>query len=394
MPITLTRRTPLAWRNLTQSPRRLAAILAGIAFAVVLMFMQLGFYNALLDSTVELPSRFDADLILTAKTRVPMAGPQTFPRRLLESARAVDGVGSVATLRWEAERARWRAVDPRTGKATLRRIRLVAFEPGRIPLLRTPQVAEAGSLFGLPDVVLFDVRSKETFGRPKPGDRGELNREPVDVIGTFALGTDFISDGTILTNEQTYRTLFPTTASGQPTADEADFGLIRAAEDADPRVIQAALRARLPDAIAVRTKAEAIEDERDYWRRLTPVGLVFTVGLIMGFVVGLVICYQILYSEIERNTKEFATLKAIGYRNGFLIGVVARMALLLACMGFIPGLGVSLLLYRLLAGTTGLLMRLDWVTAAAVFGLTVAMCQLSGALAVRKLFASNPAELF
>lgn len=394
MGLTLARRTPLAWRNLTHSPRRLAAILAGIAFAVVLMFMQLGFYNALLDSTVELPSRFNADLILSARTRVPMAGPQTFPRRLLESARAVPGVESVATLRWEAERARWRAVDPGSGRATLRRIRLVAFEPGRDVLLRTPEVARAIGMFGRPDAVLFDVRSKGTFGHPRPGDRGELNRRPVDVIGTFALGTDFISDGTVLTNEQTYRALFPYTASGRPSADEIDFGLIRVAKDADPRIIQATLRQRLPGAIAVRTKAEAIDDERDYWRRLTPVGLVFTVGLIMGFIVGLVICYQILYSEIERNTKEFATLKAIGYSNRYLIGVVVRMGLLLACLGFVPGVIVAALLYRLLAGTTGLLMRLEWDTALLVFGLTVIMCQLSGALAVRKLFASNPAELF
>ena len=46
------RKIPLAWLLLTRQPLRILVAIAGIAFAGILMFMQLGFRDGLFDASV------------------------------------------------------------------------------------------------------------------------------------------------------------------------------------------------------------------------------------------------------------------------------------------------------------------------------------------------------
>jgi putative ABC transport system permease protein len=114
----------------------------------------------------------------------------------------------------------------------------------------------------------------------------------------------------------------------------------------------------------------------------------------MGFVVGVVICYQILSADISDHLSEFATLKAIGYSNSYLTGVVLQEAVFLAVLGFVPGLVISYLLYGLLGQNTGLPLRLNVWRTGLVLVLAVAMCMCSALLAVRKVHQTDPAEVF
>jgi putative ABC transport system permease protein len=173
-----------------------------------------------------------------------------------------------------------------------------------------------------------------------------------------------------------------------------DLGLVQMARGQDPRDAQRWLSQNLPDDVQVLTKSEFITREKQFWRTNTPIGYIFTVGAVMGFVIGVVICYQIIYSDIADHLSEFATLKAIGYQNRYFVGLVFCASIYLSLLGFIPGALVSWALYQLIAWKTGLLMIFGWKVSLMVLGSTVLMCLCSGLLALRKLVAADPASLF
>ena len=114
----------------------------------------------------------------------------------------------------------------------------------------------------------------------------------------------------------------------------------------------------------------------------------------MGLVVGAIICYQIQFTDISEHMPEFATLKAMGYGTSYFWSIILCQSFYLACLGFLPGLLVSYGLYSMLAESSGLVMSMTWERILLVWGLTLVMCLVSGALAIRKLFGTDPASLF
>jgi len=142
------------------------------------------------------------------------------------------------------------------------------------------------------------------------------------------------------------------------------------------------------------TLKQFIDFEKDYWAGSTPIGFIFTLGIVIGFLVGLVIVYQILYADISDHLPEYATLKAMGFTDNYFLGVVLQESLILALLGFIPGVVISLGLYSLAQGATMLPIVMTVQRAITVLILTITMCTLSGAIAIRKLRAADPAEIF
>lgn len=381
-------RVPLAWKNLTYEPRRLALAVGGIAFAVLLMFAQLGFRGALLDSTVELTHKFNADIVITSRGKYALNIKELFPRRRLYQAMAVEGVSAAWPLYIESRLAQWRNVA--TGRTNP--IRVVAIELEQ-PVLLLGEVNAQLDKLAFPHTALADVRSKSDYGVLAAGVESELAQQKINIVGTFALGTDFADDGTLVMSADNYcRYFYPT--RGRDALVNVDIGLVKLEADADAAKVRDALRSALPDDVRVLLKQEYIDAELEFWRDSTPIGFVFGFGTAMGFVVGVIICYQILYSDISDHMAEFATLKAMGYRNSFFISLVLQGSLLVSLLGFVPGLLVSMGLYQGLAAATGLLLRLSIERCLLVLGLTIAMCIVSGCLTVRKVLAADPAELF
>ena len=114
----------------------------------------------------------------------------------------------------------------------------------------------------------------------------------------------------------------------------------------------------------------------------------------MGFVVGVVIVYQILYTDVSDHLPEYATLKAIGYSDWILLGVILQEALILAILGFIPGYFASYGVYQLLVVITRVPLTMKAAVAVQVFILTLVMCSLSGVIAMNKLRSADPADVF
>ncbi len=382
-------RTPLAWRNLTHDLKRLALALAGIGFAVLLMSMELSFRRALFDSTVAVIQKTNADLILTSAAKYTIVVRETFDKRRLIQALACDGVESADPLYIETRFAIVK--NPQTGEG--QPIRVLAFDPDH-PVFVFPTVNALLHELQLPDKVLFDVRSKPEYGDVEPGKTIELAERQAEVIGQFALGTDFTNDGNLITSDLTYRRLFPERAVGEDPLDEVDLGVLRVKPGQDPRQVQRHLQRLLPSDVTVFTKQEFEEQERRFWETSTPIGYVFWLGTLMGFIVGTVICYQILYADIADHLPEFATLKAMGYGNLYFVGVVLKEALWLSLLGFVPGIVVSQLICALVAELTGLLVSVHLGVAITVLLLSVGMCMVSGFLTMRRVMALDPADLF
>jgi putative ABC transport system permease protein len=382
------RRIPLAWLLLTRQPVRLAVALAGISFAGILMFMQLGFRDALFDASVTVHKMFNTDLVLMSprtKSSISMAG---FPRRRLVQALADPAVQGISPVHWNL--LLWR--NPET--LGTRSILALGFEPGD-PLFNDPALTAKASLLTQKGRVLFDERSRDEFGpvaswfRQGRTVESEISGKRLRVAELFAVGPSFGADGNLLTSSETFLSLLPNTPPGS-----IELGLIRLRPGADPEAVAKRLRHNLPKDVIVYTRNGFIEMEKDYWRSSTAIGFIFTLGAGMGFVVGCVIVYQILYSDVSDHLPEYATLMAMGYKLTSLLGVVAREGFLLAVLGYLPAYGAGVLLYGVIKGATKLPVQMDPDRALVVFTMILVMCMGSAALAMRRLGDADPAEIF
>jgi len=382
---------PLSWRNLTQSKVRLAASVAGAAFAVVLMLVENEFRNALLDNMVAVVLNLDGDLFMTNRGRYMVSQPVPFPRQRLELAKGVPGVAEAHPFYLVTEEeSSWR--NPLTGLS--RPIRLLAYDP-RADLFALDDVHRQRELWSRPDTVLADNRSKRrSFGTLTPGTVSEFNGRRVEVVGEFSLGTDFRSNGTIVMSEANMLRYCPLRAAAPWALTPVDIGVLRLRPGTPEHEARAAVAARLPVDVIVLTKAELVRKEQDFWEKVTPIGVVFDIGVAMGFVVGLAICYQVLFAEIADRLPQFATLKAIGHTDLTLARLVLLEGLYLALLGFAVGLAISLWLFRWIQDATGLTTVLRMSDALGVLALTVLMCGAAGLLASRRLLTVDPASLF
>lgn len=382
-------KVPLAWNNLTHDKRRLLLAVTGVAFAVLLMFLQLGFRNALFDSTVAFIEALDGDLVIAAASRYTLALPEPFARRRLEQARSVDGVASAEPLYVEQSQGELFGGEPWRGRP----IRLVGFDPDAAPF-GDAGIRTAARALRRPFTALADTRSRRHYGPLGVGSDVIVAGKPLRIVGGFALGTDFTNDGTLLVSTRTLHELLPIRYPSADGVGDVDLGIVRIEPGADDERVRATLAATLPDDVRVFTMDEFAAQERSFWRRSTPIGFVFGLGLGLGFVVGTVVCYQVLATEIADHMAELATLKAMGYTSRYFVRLVVEESLYLATLAFLPGLAFAGAAYWWLGTATGLPMRLSIDRVAMIFAMTLTMCVTSGMLAIRKLHAAAPADLF
>ena len=382
------RRIPLAWLLLTRQPGRLAVALCGIAFAGILMFLQLGFRDGLFDSSVTLHKRLDADLVMVSPRTMSSVAMASFPRRRLVQAMADPQVAGITPVHWNY--LLWRNPQTRSTRSIL----VVGFESGD-PLFSGPGLGERARVLSQRGRVLFDSLSRPEFG-PISSWYGqgrtidtEVAGKRVRVAGLVELGPSFGADGNMLTSSETFLQLMPDLPAGS-----IELGLIRLTPGSDPSEVFKRLHQRLPADVALYTKQGFVEFEKNYWRTSTAIGYIFTLGAAMGFVVGCVIVYQILHSDVSDHLPEYATLMAMGYPLPQLLGVVAREGLLLAAFGFIPAWLAGQGLYSLIRSGTKLPVFMDAERSLLVFVMILTMCLGSALMAMRKLADADPAEIF
>jgi putative ABC transport system permease protein len=383
-------RTPLAWFNLTYKRQRLLTALAGVSFAVLLMFIFKGFENALYDSQIQFLKVLNGDIIMVNRIKTNMFVPEKFAQRRLYQAEAFAGVE--AAYPFYTTTANWKNPDTKR----IRPLRVLAFNLND-PALMLPEVLQQRSALQMPRTALIDLKSRPEVGSLLPGTVTEVAEQKVELVGTFTLGSDFASgNGNVIMSDQNFLRYFSNLGPDEDSRslNTVDVGLIKVSSGADVPTLVKTLTEALPKDVLIFSREDFIERELTYWKENTNIGFVFSLLTIMGFLVGVIIVYQILYTDVAEHWAEYATLKAMGYSNFFLLRVVLQQAVFMGVLGFVPGFIMSLGLYNLAADSTGLLMQMTPPRALATLVATVVMCLISGAIAVRKVQSTDPAEVF
>ncbi len=382
------RRIPLSWLLLTRQPLRLFVALAGICFAGILMFMQLGFRDGLFDASVTVHKSFDADLVLVSPRSMSSIAMSGFPRRRLIQSMAHDQVDGITPVNWNF--LLWR--NPKT--LVTRSILALGFEPND-PLLINKDFNKKSQLLKIQGRVLFDTLSRKEFGPIEDwflkgrSVETEVAGKRIRVAELVSLGPSFGADGNIITSRETFLKLLPSNPKGS-----IEIGLIRLKDNSDVNKVALSLTKSLPNDVTVLTLNDFIEFEKNYWKNSTSIGFIFTLGAAMGFVVGCVIVYQILYSDVSDHLPEYATLLAMGYKLKDLLAVVAREGLFLSILGYLPAYLTGQCLYALVRTSTKLPVAMNSERALLVFSLILFMCMASASLAMKRLVDADPAEIF
>ena len=384
---------PLAWLQLKQDKLRLAIALLGVGFAVVLIFMQLGFQDALFSSSVRFHTAFEYDIAVISPRTSVIGQPRSFSRRRMYQALSHPDVARVSSNYMSL--GLWK--NPRN-PAESRVIYIVGINPEENSL-KLPGVENALEQIRLPNVALYDRLSRPEFG-PIPellesgqnDGRGlftEVEGRRIGIVGLYELGTSFGIDGSLVTSDLNFLRIFPNRPPGL-----INLGLISLLPGSDPSKIRAELEAQLPQDVEILTRDQFVQREIDYWNQSTPIGYIFSFGVIVGLFVGSIIVYQILFADVSDHLQEYATLKAMGYSNGYLFGLVFQEAVLMAVLGFIPGYFITLGLYGVAGDATQLPLAMTASRAIMVLLLTVAMCMISGSIAMRKIRTLDPADIY
>jgi putative ABC transport system permease protein len=386
---------PIAWLQLIHQKVRLLATLAGVSFVVILLFMQLGFREALFDSAVRVHQQLEGDLFMISPQYQALTSQQSFPRHRLYQVLGYEGVADVNSMHLQFAKLR----NPETGE------KLSIFVFGVDPSKRTFKLQSINdNLDKIKPVkhALFDRESRSVFGPITQtfDQQGfiELQISPFNTIttadryriaGIFSLGPSFGVDGNMIVSNST---LYETFIERQP--ELIDIGAITLQPGVDANQIKAVLIENLPKDVRIMTREEFITNEKTYWDVRTPSGFAFRIMVMMGFVIGTGIIYQVLYTNISTCITQYATLKAIGHTHHYFLSIVIQQALLLAVLGFVPGMLFSYGLYDLTRKSTQLPLYMTLQQLVFVFMSVLAMCGVSSLIAISKLRRIDPAEVF
>ncbi|YAF94172.1 MAG: ABC transporter permease DevC [Nodularia sp. CChRGM 3473] len=387
---------PLAWLQLAQQKARFLVAVGGIAFIVLLTFIQLGFQDALYSSATALHQNLQGDLFLVSSQYKALTATQSFSRNRLQQTLGFDGVKSVSPIYLQFAKLK----NPITGEKYS--IYVIGLDPGQ-SVMNIPEVSQNLDLLKIPDIVLFDKISRPEFG-PIAANFEKGNSEQIIEIfpfdarigfrmrvgGLFTLGPSFGVDGNLIVSDSSFLKI----NANLRTAEMIDIGVITLNPGADSNTVLQNLAASLPNDVQIFTRQGFIEFEKQYWSVRTPIGFILNLMLTMAAVVGVVIVYQILYSNIATQFVAYATLKAIGYANLYLLNVVFQQALILALLGYIPGFILSIILYDFAMEATKLPIMMTANNAIIVLVSAVLICITSGSLAINKLRSADPADIF
>jgi putative ABC transport system permease protein len=384
-------KTSLAWYNLIHNRVKTSVAVAGVTFAVVLMFMQLGFLEAVKVSATLFYEVLDFDLCLRSPDYLHLADARTFPRERLTQVQGIRGVRQVASL--SVANNGWR--NPRTGE--VRSILCLGIPSGdRVfldPMLHERTQRDLDRVDGL----MIDVRTRPEYGPAEGGRFGErdhgraieLSGRLVRIVGHYERGAGLTSGGAAIMTERGLQRVTPGLDSHQ-----VSLGLIRLEPGIDPEVMRERLTTALPNDVVAVSRETVFREELRYWVDETNYGLIFQAGILVAVIVGMAIVYQVLASDVASLLHEYATLKAMGYGNRYLVGILLQQSLALALLGFIAGYCLARALYWITASGAKIPIRMTWENMVIVLVLTVVLCVLSGLAAVRKAFRADPADLF
>lgn len=378
----------LAWYQLSYHKVKLAVAAAGVVVAVMLMLVQLGIRQGALDNSVAIARRITADLVVVSPRTKTIFASANFPRRLLYRLGASEAVDEIVEMYMGQGRFRnpW---DKLEFPVSIYGIDV------REPMMDLPGIKRFEEPLRQPDRILFDGLSRKNYGPVLKylNELGtldvEVNLRKVRIIDSINVGISINTDGNLYMSHANFLRLFP----DRPPAG-VDLGLIRLKPGNSPEAVRDKLSALLGGEAKILLRDELINQEIAFIRENAPIDFIFGMGAAIGFFIGFVVVYQILYTEVTNHIPQYATLKAMGFSDRYLLFVVLSQSMILSLLGYFPGFVLALGVYRIATRAIQMQFAMTFERAITVFGLTVLMCGLSAMIAIRKVRTADPADVF
>ena len=375
-------RTPLAWLNSVDQPRRTVAAVGGVCFALLLIFMQAGFLGAARTNVAIIYLALDFDLVIHSRAYLTLPRSEPFDRMRLRQAASVPGIARVSRVLVDS--GGWRNLHTRsTANAYFIGVN------ADTPVFLDPHINAQLATLHPTLTALIDRRCRASYGPWRVGERAALNDQETMITGEYELGMGLLADGSAVMSEDTYERL-----EGPSNSRVSSLGLVKLEPGADAAAVLAALRQRLPGDVTVLTREEVISHEQNYFVNVKPVGILFKVGMVVAFAAGAAILYQILASEMNNRLAEFATLKALGYPSTKIYAAGLQQGLIYALLAYGPAFLLSLVLYRVARQLSGIPIYMDASRAGFVLALALTMCGIAAVLSLWKIRNADPAALF
>jgi len=403
----LFRRTPISLLNLISQPTRAIVSVMGVAFALLLIFMQLGFRGAVGNTATIVYGKLKGQLVMRSPDYVHLYEPRMFDRSWMNMVATHPDVESVDPFfimlqRWQNPIRNEGCVNA-PPEGSFRTVGMMAMQLDR-PVLAVEELRDKLDLLKTPDTMLVDRATRGEYGpenckRFSDLDKGkvtELGNRLTKIVGTFKLGTGLATNGAVLINDLEFGL-----RSGVDVRRRVSLGLVTLKPDRDPsKVLDSIVQSlkqsdsRSEMAVQILTMDQQRQWERNRWLTETPIGMIFSMGVVLSFIIGSAIVYMVLATDVSSRLAEYATLKAMGYSPFFLAASVLQQAWFLSLFGYLPAFVASMILYQITSSLSGIPTFMTWERAVGVFGLSLLMCTLAGLLAIRKLWKAEPASLF
>jgi putative ABC transport system permease protein len=369
----------LAFKSLLHDKLKFAITVAGVAFAVMLVFVQVGLFLGLMNNASITIEHINADLWVTSKNTPNIDFSHTFSETFVNRVRTVRGVERADNLLvWFAQIAL-----PSGAQEGTELYALEDFNRWNIPWK-----VEGGDVEDLRrgNYIMMDHAATKRFGPFQVGEYREINGQRMKIIGRTREAVSFTTTPLIFLDYEKAQGL------NELLKNRSTYILVKLAPGADRVAVMEELRRRLPYN-DVYTREEWAQRSRAYWIKNTGLGLNMAMTVFLGCLVGVVVVAQTLYSSTMEHIKEFGTVKAIGGSNADIYAILGKQASIAAVAGYVVGAAMA---YGMapLVGKVDLKLIIPNELALAVFLGALVMCLLAAMISFRKVASIDPALVF
>jgi len=370
----------LATKSLLHDKLRFVITVVGVAFAVTLVFVQVGLFLGLLDNASISIEHIDADLWVTSHDVQNIDFAHTFPETRVNRVRSVPGVARADNLIvW------FMNISLPTGAVEGTEVyALEDFSRWNMPW----KVAE-GNLRDLRrgNYFFLDSSATKRYGPFNTGDYREILDNRLKIIGRSDDAKSFTTTPLAFMDYHLAQRLNPSQLDGNTT-----YILVKLAPGADLNKVKAEIQRRLPynDVYA---REEWARRSRNYWVDSTGLGLNMYLTVFLGCLVGVVVVAQTLYTSTMEHIKEFGTVKAIGGGNGDIYKILGKQATIAAIAGYALG-AVQAYAIRPLIYKIDLKLVIPSSLSIAVFVGAILLCLAASMISFRKVASIDPALVF